>query len=265
MVQFDIHRFGKLAKWTLSFDKGYYVKSFLQMLTVVTLLFVVFTTRFFTFGTNEVKELFAPCAFIYIGVLAVHLLVAPSVMFYSFKNKRDDQAYMMLPASNFEKYMVRYASSLLLLFVYLAALLVGDLVQLLVNVLLGAENQLFVLSFMTERLSHVAFLQYLTSKHVITAVVIFLWMQSLYALGATFFRSHKYAWIFTTLVIIAGSMCFSWVMLKFFSSAQIVNDATPWRTVWITNVVHLIWACVNYWLSFKCFCRSQVIGRYINM
>lgn len=264
MIQFSLNRFGKLAKWTLSFDKVYYIKSFLQMLIGASLLFVVFTTRFFTFNANETESLFAPCVMIYVGALAVHLLIAPGVMFYSFKHKRDDQAYMMLPASNFEKYLARYAASLLMVFVLLPGLLAADVVQFVVNMLLGAENHLFVLSFMIEKLSHMAIMQNLTASHVASGLIAFLWTQSIYALGATFFRSHKYAWIFTTLVLIVGTMCFSWAALHLHADWN-TNDETPLRTVWMINVVNLIWACVNFWLSFKCFCRSQVIGKYINL
>ena len=96
-------------------------------------------------------------------------------------------------------------------------------------------------------------------------LVAFFWMQSFYALGATFFRSHKYAWIFTTLVIIVGMMCISWGMLIFYPTDQIVTDETPIRTVLLTNIINLIWACVNYWLSFRCFRRSQVIDKYVNI
>lgn len=265
MVQFNLNRFGKLAKWTLSFDKSYYVKAFLQMLTVAALLFVLFTTRFFTFNTDLVNLLFGPCTLIYVGVLAVHLMVSPAMMFYSFRNKRDDQTYMMLPASNFEKYLARYASSLLMLFLYLGALLAGDLIQYLVNLLLGAKNHLFVLAFMIDKLPQVDILDHVSLRHVVSMLVAFFWMQSFYALGATFFRSHKYAWIFTTLVIIVGMMCISWGMLIFYPTDQIVTDETPIRTVLLTNIINLIWACVNYWLSFRCFRRSQVIDKYVNI
>lgn len=265
MVQFNLNRFGKLAKWTLSYDKSYYVKLFLQVLTVSALLFIFFTTRFFTFNTDRMDALFGPCALIYVGMLLVHLFLAPSLMFYSFKNKHDDQTYMLLPASNFEKYVARYVTTLLLLVVFLVALVVGDLIQFLVNLLLGAEHQQLVLSYLMEKMSLIHISGYIKWRHILTMFTAFFWMQSFYALGGTFFRSHKYAWIFTTLLLIVGSMCISWGMLIFYPTDQIVTDETPIRTVWLTNIINLIWACANYWLSFKCFCRSQVIGKFINI
>ena len=53
MIQFNLNRFGKLAKWSLTNDKGYYVKSFLQVLVIATLAFIAFTTNFLKFNVNS--------------------------------------------------------------------------------------------------------------------------------------------------------------------------------------------------------------------
>ena len=44
MIQFDIHRFGKLAKWSLRNDRSYFVRTFLQVFVVQVLMFLFFTT-----------------------------------------------------------------------------------------------------------------------------------------------------------------------------------------------------------------------------
>ena len=43
MIQFSFNRFAKLARWSLTNDKKYHVKSFLQMFVVMVLLYVFFT------------------------------------------------------------------------------------------------------------------------------------------------------------------------------------------------------------------------------
>ena len=43
MIQFNIQRFGKLARWSLVNDKKYFVKSFLQVFAILTFLFLFFT------------------------------------------------------------------------------------------------------------------------------------------------------------------------------------------------------------------------------
>ena len=43
MIQFNLCRFGKLAKWSMLGDKRYYVKTFLQFLVVMLLTFIFFS------------------------------------------------------------------------------------------------------------------------------------------------------------------------------------------------------------------------------
>ena len=47
MIQFDIHRFGKVARWSLTNDKSYYMRSLLQMFVFLTLMFLFFNTSFY--------------------------------------------------------------------------------------------------------------------------------------------------------------------------------------------------------------------------
>jgi hypothetical protein len=33
----------------------------------------------------------------------------------------------------------------------------------------------------------------------------------------------------------------------------------------VMNVVYAVWVVMNFWLSYRLFCRRQVIGRLINL
>lgn len=261
MIQFDIKRFGKLAQWTLSFDKGYYIRMFLQMFVVSVLLFAAFTTRFFTFNELNANTRYVPCALVFLGVLLVHLMIAPGVMFYSFKHKRDDQMYMMLPASNFEKYLARYVGSILLLFVYLVALLAGDLVQYLLNEMMGKGDNMFVVSFLLEKLSLPKFEEFLSLKYILSFACVLLCQQSFYAVGGTSFRSHKYAWIYTSIILIAGFMLLAWVMPD--AELYVDRESTTLAVV-LSDCFHLALAAFDFWLAYRFFCRQQVIGKFVN-
>ena len=134
MIHFNIKRFGKLARWSLTNDKNYYVRTFLQVLVVLTLLFVAFSTNFFNIRVDNTSQNYATCciatAILFIGTV----ITGPSTMFYSMKGKHDHQALLMLPASNLEKYVMRYFSSwVILLPLYLVAFLAADLVQSLLR------------------------------------------------------------------------------------------------------------------------------------
>ena len=53
MIQFDSNRFGKLAMWSLRNDRSYYVRSFLQIFAVQTLMFLFFTTGVLKINNNS--------------------------------------------------------------------------------------------------------------------------------------------------------------------------------------------------------------------
>ena len=129
MIQFDFNRFGKLAKWSLTNDMSYYVKGFLQVLVILTLIFLAFTTHFFKFTVGGEPKAYAPCVTIAMIILLVNLIAGPSLMFQSMKGKHDRQVLLMLPASNFEKYIMRYATWIILLPLYVIAFFGADLIQ----------------------------------------------------------------------------------------------------------------------------------------
>ena len=137
MIQFNFNRFGKVAKWSLTTDRSYYVRSFLQVLVILTLIFLAFTTNFFKFTVSGTPQRYEPCATVAMIILFVNLITGPSLMFQSMKGKHDRQTFLMLPGSNFEKYIMRYSTWLILLPLYVIAFFSADLIQYLVNVLGG--------------------------------------------------------------------------------------------------------------------------------
>ena len=78
---------------------------------------------------------------------------------------------------------------------------------------------------------------------------------SLYALGATFFRTRKFNWVLTTLVII---------LLSIVPNTQVSAAEATTTDILITDLVALCWTILNFWLSYRLFCRQQVIGKFIN-
>ena len=75
MIQFNIHRFGKLARWSLTKDKRYYVKTFLQLLVIMLLIFLFFTEMV---NTNEVPNpQYNTCCLAIVCVFGVTLIMGP--------------------------------------------------------------------------------------------------------------------------------------------------------------------------------------------
>lgn len=262
MIQFNINRFEKLARWSLTNDKKYHVKTFLQTLVIMVLVFLFFTS--ITIKNGQENENYFACSLAVIILFASTLILGTSFMFYSMDRKHDMQTLLLLPASNFEKYLMRYMSWILLIPIYVVATVAADLVQYVFGLLVGHEEVRFVISATMEMLGKV-WSQVPAEKHsvvVIGLLLLFFWFQSVYALGATLFRTNKYNWIPTTafiLVLFLLQVCLSPDRGKI----ELVKDDSASDIV--INVVYAVWVVVNFWLSYRLFCRRQVIGRFVNV
>jgi len=265
MIQFNFNRFGKLAKWSLTVDRGFYLKNLLNVFVVLSLFFIAFTTRFFHIYVNDNDSAYSPCVAATMIMLFITIVTGPSWMFSSMKGKHDLQALLMLPASNFEKYLMRYSTWILLLPLYIVAFLGADLVQYLVNVIWGNENVTFVTTALIDHIKELSvrlpkkYESTRTIWHgVIACVLLF---HSVYTLGGTFFRSHKFAWVLTTVAIILVSMLCIWLL----------PDGTgysDWDSSQVTfgwDMFYAVWFLGNFWLSYRLFCRQQVIGKFVNL
>ena len=264
MIQFDIQRFGKLAKWSLVNDKKYFIKSFLQVFAILTFLFLFFTWVMNRESVHSDINAYETCSIAVVILFGTTFVLGSSFMFYSMEGKHDMQNLMMLPASNFEKYLMRYASWILLLPLYLVALLGADVLQYVVNLIVGHEHVTFVTSTLVDSLSRLFQLEvhsHLRFVFLNSLLSLSVWFHSLYALGATFFRTRKFNWVLTTLVIILLTILQAWA----FPYEEHVSAADATTTdILITDLVALCWTALNFWLSYKLFCRQQVIGKFIN-
>ena len=264
MIQFNFNRFGKVAKWSLTNDRSYFVRSFLQVLVILTLIFLAFTTNFFTFSVNGAPHRYQPCASVAMIILLLNLIAGPSLMFQSMKGKHDRQTLLMLPASNFEKYLMRYSTWIILLPLYVIAFFGADLIQYLVNVLGDNGYVQFVTTKLIDMTSDTMNHLWTTQRRFMMTdfFVVMLWLHSVYALGGTFFRSHKYAALLTTVAIIVYGMLHVWL----FGMGDSYDEKNPSDTtdiIWCVSYGILI--IVNFWLSYRLFCRNQVIGKFVNL
>ena len=265
MIQFNFNRFGKLARWSLTNDRSYYVRGFMQVLVVLTLIFLAFSTNFFKFTVNGSSNPYLQCATVTVLLFFINLIIGPSLMFQSMKGNHDRQTLLMLPASNFEKYIMRYSTWIILIPLYVLAFFGADLIQYLVNVIGGNEQVMFVTTKMVDKFGDIAknLSKYPSSTMLLIYALLF-WFHSVYALGATFFRSHKYSAIFTTVVIIVIGMLLHNLV------PSLGNEKEDGSLVFSASEkillgIYCLWALANFWLSYRLFCRTQVKGKFVNL
>ena len=109
------------------------------------------------------------------------------------RGKHDDQRLLMLPASNPEKYLMRYSYWLLLLPSFVGSFVIADLLQYLVNWLSEHEGRMLVMQYLMRLDFNIVFPPSIVVPRSLIACIVltFVWLHSCYAVGATFFRSHK--------------------------------------------------------------------------
>ena len=264
MIQFNLKRFGKLACWTLTNDKRYFIKSFLQMFVALILIFLFFTMVVKVNGGH--LNAYKSCTIAVMAILGVDIILGPALMFYSMEGKHDMQTLMMLPASNFEKYLVRYAHWLVLLPCYLVAIFGADLIQYIIHLVVGHDYARFVTSVLINDMIGETIMtsaELTRPRFILSIIVLVIWFQSLYAVGATLFRSRKFNWVITTVVIILIGTLFCMIGDKF--EAIQLNNYSTMMDYAIGFGFYLVWAMINYWLSYRCFCRTLVIAKWVNI
>ena len=230
---------------------------------VFTLVFLFFTcvTKF-----NDSLAAYQACASMLLCTTIAILVLGPTMMFNSMQGKHDDQRLLMLPASNLEKYLVRYSYWLLLLPSFVGSFIVADLLQYLVNWLSGHEGRMLVMQYLMSLDFNIVFPpSNVVPRSLIACIVLtFVWLHSCYAVGATFFRSHKHSWILTSVALIAFGIILGSLWPNDEISRSISSD-TAINLVRVWDVIYIFLIAFNYWLSYKFFCRQQVIGKYVNV
>ena len=81
-----------------------------------------------------------------------------------------------------------------------------------------------------------------------------IWMHSVYTLGGTVFR--KSAWIITSLLLLVLGIILMWSKFE----VSLMADGV------IIILIFLVFAGLNYFMSYKIFCRMQLINnKWINL
>ena len=253
-----------MAKWSLTVDRGFYLRNLLNVFVVMSLFFIAFTTHFFHLYVNGNDTAYRPCLAATMIMFIITGVTGPSWMYSSMKGKHDLQTLLMLPASNFEKFLMRYSTWILLLPLYIVAFLGADLVQYLVNVIWGSKDVMFVTKEVIDHINSLWARMPNSNRTIVNGVFVCVFLfHSLYVLGGTFFRSHKYSWVLTTVSIIVLCMVIFWLSPESSEGSIDREHTTMELLAW--DALYGVWFLVNFWLSYRLFCRQQVIGKFVNL
>ena len=271
-----MQRFMKANKWLWAVNLSMAIKGTLLFGLAIFLMSSMTTGGFI--GVNGPEEL-TPDSSVSPMILVIsffYFLTVASGITLDMKSNQARINTMMLPASNFEKFLSR---SLFVIVGGIASMVLGllcaDILQMLIRLVQMKDvSSLTVVFFKFIADSHIGMAPFSASVFFVLSV---LWFQSCYVLGGTFFRRNQ--WLLTTITGFCLSLLFMWTVASVAESLSFVTNSDgvfmlfgdqyvldTEGTIWVMNVIVLLLIALNYWLSYRLFCHMQVINnKWINL
>lgn len=204
-------------------------------------------------------------------IFSIAMYMMATQIFMVMKTTGQREQFLMLPASNLEKYISRFLFSTLgAVVAMITAIVVSDLVQLIFSfVLLPGHHQSVCLSIMAllwkiwttfiESIDSAGAL--MLSLLIMTCGVL---VHSFFILCGTLFRKHT--------IVVSGILFIVMIYLVIYVIESVPGTITTCLmhgdNSWIfcLLIAELLLAGFQYWLSYKVFTRMQVIcNRWINL
>ena len=281
MSTFNITRFGQALKcqymnsrkdWMLVFGIYFIALSFLNILFVRSTSFDggdyhdVVAKHGVAYMEDAYPILIKGIAVFDVIFFGIGMLFCASFLFYHLKKKPWCSAYLMWPASNLEKYLVSLVLNVVMAAIgTIICVIIADALRVLVDALSGrivvwAIPMIFDLkTFNLNPL--IACGPFLSEILLIHAA---------YILGGTLFRKQQFVLTTIAIVIIGYIMVFTW-------HSPVIDNANlfgldekgksvPNAWFYVVSIGGYLLTALCYWLSYKIFCRMQVINnKWLNV
>ena len=270
MNSFNINRFGKTFRWVV----GVNFRNLLMWTIGYTLALFLAEQLFFAFSSDqEIEKVLRDISQFCTIFIMIALAVGLSTLFFDLNKKPRREAFLMLPASNLEKFLstVAYVTIVWTFFVVLS-FAAGDTMRMVYRALVNGEEWLSCVPMVLEEInpgfvdtffSHGSTLEYMVMyTFVICAFIV--WIHSLYILGGTLLR--KYSFVVSTIVLILFMWLLGWLTghchLQMFNSNWDGHHYVYQEVgllAYILAVVLPLLSVFNYWASFHIFKGFQLI------
>lgn len=269
MNNFSFNRFSQALRWVVGVNfrnlmiwtLGYMVGIFLG-----EQLFFIFNSDYDV--ANLLGNISQFCTIFILIALGVGL----STVFHDLNKKPRREAFLMLPASNFEKFLaaVVYVTIVWTFFVALS-FVAGDTLRMVYRGLVNGDEWISTVPMVlntiqpgfVETFAQESSLEYLVmNTFVLSAFMV--WFHSLYILGGTLMR--KYSFVVSSIMLILFMALLGWLTghfhLQIFSSSW-EGDHYVGQSVgplaYVLAVVLPLLSFFNYWASYRIFKGMQLI------
>ena len=270
MKSFSFNRFCKMFRWYLSVN----LRSLLMWTGGYVIAVFLGELMFFGLSENNSQEHILRNIEQFCTIFAViALTVGLATLFADYNKIVKREAFLMLPASNLEKFLsaVIYATVVWALSVFVS-LALGDTLRMVFRGLAYSEKWLSIIPMMLETLPQ-SFLRiknlsdndvWFDFMRMINITSVFLWIHSVYILGGTLLR--KYSFVATSLFIIICCITFFKAIYYFhFSMFSVEWDGEGYVSKEIGFIPYVLAVALplisifNYWASFHIFKGFQLI------
>ena len=181
-----------------------------------------------------------------------------------------------MPATNLEKFTARVlASTVLVLILVAAGIVVGDILQMLINMLLHKGTFASISLYATKQMysmmeTSIIAMENLSHKPVrLMFTLMLIGGNAFYLLGGMLFR--KTAWLKTTLAIIIlsivlFSMFVGYAYVVYAYTSYVVYIPEWMRSAWFNIASMMVQICACYYFAYRIYCKLQSINtRWLNI
>ena len=268
MNSFDINRFGKALRWVIS------VNFRSSLMWALGLMLGVFLSEMMILGifrsTEPVGTHTGSLAAFFVVYINIGVVVGICNLFVELDKKPNRQAFLMLPATNLEKFLAATIFSTVCGFLTMhLSFIVGDTLRVAFRALFYGESwNSFVFTELIEHMKFDGIAAYHTLGYRVAGWAFLVcgltWVHSFYTLGGTLFR--KYAFVISSLVLVAGFTMLVWFSkyheINMFSTYDIEGVGRVEKVgtmTYILTAFFAVFSVVNYWLSFRIFKGFELI------
>ena len=289
MNGFNINRFGKTLRWVVSVNFRKLLLWFAGSVLAVFLGEVLFkVTNPYGSPLNMLRDI---SQFLTMILILVSLIMASSIV-ASINEKRKREAFLMLPASNLEKFLsLLVYSTVICIAVAFLAIVLGDALRMFSYWAAGYqgmpyEGESYYYSVKSDEYGEVFWwssvipmlIKNITPNIALSAplpvdfvvvqwafiIGMILWVHSTYILGGTLLR--KYSFVGTSVFVILLDT----LIIRLIIASGMTMFHTQWDNgelieyeigvvSWIIAFVSPILSALNYWASFQIFKRFELI------
>ena len=268
---FSFRRVGLLIKRDVVENKKNFL--FFTLVLSVIFLFIMFTSAWVTpAGEEAYLTLSITTLNGYNTVFTYYNIFVFSGIMANMQMQGARANFLILPASNIEKFLGRLLYVTLLVFVpYIVAILLADVLHMLIFPFFAGEGKGKVLQEVHETLN-----EYINLPLYLLLLIdclLFVWEASIYVLGGCYWRKHPFLKTFASIlfVTIVAIAVLGYSFWKIASEVKAPVEALQiWMDKYLGGIsqtflllicagVFFVWTLLNFYGAYRLFCRSQVV------